>query len=146
MGPAGPPAAKETALPPPPGISDTAVAGGPIYTVPAPPESARPPAHKSVGHSEPRSKWCGLVPQGPDLGQQWLDTEVAETVVQLPSHARLFATPWIAARQASLAFTISWTLLKLMSIELMMSSNHLIFCQTPSPPALNLSQHQGLFQ
>ena len=38
------------------------------------------------------------------------------------------ATPWIAAYQAPLSFTISWSLLKLMSIELVMLSNHLIFC------------------
>ena len=38
------------------------------------------------------------------------------------------ATPWTAAHQASLSFTISQRLLKLMSIELMMSSNHLILC------------------
>ena len=38
------------------------------------------------------------------------------------------ATPWTAARQASLSITISQSLLKLMSIELMMPSNHLIFC------------------
>ena len=37
------------------------------------------------------------------------------------------ATPWTAARQASLSITNSWSLLKLMSIELMMPSNHLIF-------------------
>ena len=40
----------------------------------------------------------------------------------------LFATPWMAARQASLSFTISWSLLKLMSIESEMPSNHLILC------------------
>ena len=51
-----------------------------------------------------------------------------------------------AAHQASLSFTVSWNLLKLMSIELMMPSNHLILCQLSSPHALNLSQHQGLFQ
>ena len=39
-----------------------------------------------------------------------------------------FATPWIAAHQASLSFPISWTLLKLMSIESVMPSNHLILC------------------
>ena len=38
------------------------------------------------------------------------------------------ATPWIAACQASLSFTISWSLLKLMPIELMMPSNHFILC------------------
>ena len=42
------------------------------------------------------------------------------------SHLWLFATPWTAAHQASLSFTSSWSLLKPMSIELMMSSNHLI--------------------
>ena len=39
-----------------------------------------------------------------------------------------FATPWTAIRQGSLSFTISWSLLKLKSIELMMPSNHLILC------------------
>ena len=41
---------------------------------------------------------------------------------------RLFATPWTAAHQASLSFTISWSLLKLMSIESVMPSNHLTLC------------------
>ena len=49
-------------------------------------------------------------------------------VVQLLSHVRLFATPWTAAHQASLFFTISQSLLKLMSIESVMPSNHLILC------------------
>ena len=41
-------------------------------------------------------------------------------VVQLLSRVRLFVTPWTAARQASLSFTISWNVLKLMSIESVM--------------------------
>ena len=41
---------------------------------------------------------------------------------------RLFAALWTAARQTSLSFTVSWSFLKLMSIELMMSFNHLILC------------------
>ena len=45
-------------------------------------------------------------------------------------HVQLFATPWTAARQASLSFTISWSLLKLMSIEPVMPSNHLILCRS----------------
>ena len=49
-------------------------------------------------------------------------------VVQSLSHVRLFVTPWTAARQSSLSITNSWSLLKLMSIELMMPSNHLILC------------------
>ena len=48
--------------------------------------------------------------------------------VQLLSRVRLFATPWTAAHQASLFITNSWSLLKLMSIELVMPSNHLILC------------------
>ena len=48
--------------------------------------------------------------------------------VQLLSHVQLFATPWTAARQASLSITNSQSLLKLMSIELVMPSNHLVFC------------------
>ena len=47
--------------------------------------------------------------------------------VQSPSRVGL-CDPWTAARQASLSITNSWSLLKLMSIELMMPSNHLIFC------------------
>ena len=50
----------------------------------------------------------------------------ASVVVQSLSHVRLFATPWTAAHQASLPITISQSLLKLMSIELVMSSNRLI--------------------
>ena len=42
---------------------------------------------------------------------------------------QLFASPWTAARQASLSITNSWGLLKLMSIESMMPSNHLIVCR-----------------
>ena len=48
--------------------------------------------------------------------------------VQLLSHVQLFATPWTAARQASLSITNSWSLLRLMSIESVMPSNHLILC------------------
>ena len=48
--------------------------------------------------------------------------------VQSPSHIQPFATSWTAARQASLPFIISWSLLKLTSIESMIPSNHLILC------------------
>ena len=48
--------------------------------------------------------------------------------VQSLSRFRLFATPWTTACQASLSITCSWSLLKLMSIELVMPSNHLILC------------------
>ena len=49
-------------------------------------------------------------------------------VVRLLSHVRLFAALWTTAHQASLSFTILQSLLKLMSIESMMPSNHLILC------------------
>ena len=48
--------------------------------------------------------------------------------VQSLSCVQLFATPWTAACQASLSFIISWSLLKFMSIESVMVSNHLILC------------------
>ena len=51
-------------------------------------------------------------------------------VVQSLSHSQLFATPWTAAHQASLSFTISCSLLKPMFIESMMPSNHLILCHS----------------
>ena len=57
-------------------------------------------------------------------------------VVQSFSHLRLSVTPQTAAHQASLSFTISWSLLKLMSIELVMTSNHLILCCPLLPPSV----------
>ena len=66
--------------------------------------------------------------------------------VQSLSRVQLSATPWTAARQASLSFTISKSLLKVMSIESVMPSNHLILCRPLLLLPLNLSQHQGLFQ
>ena len=60
--------------------------------------------------------------------------------VQSLSHVRLFATPWIAACQASLSITISWRSLRLASIESVMPSSHLILCRPllllpPIPPS-----------
>ena len=60
------------------------------------------------------------------------------------SHVQLFVTLWSAACQASLSFTISLSLPKLMSIKLVMPSNHLILCCPLLLPSL--SQHQGLLQ
>ena len=48
--------------------------------------------------------------------------------IHLLSCVQLFATPWTAAHQASMSFTISWSLLKVMSIESVMPSSHLILC------------------
>ena len=65
--------------------------------------------------------------------------------VQMLSHAWLFATPWIAAHQASLSITNSRSSLKLMSIESVMPSSHLIVCcplllLPPIPPSISLFQ------
>jgi len=57
-------------------------------------------------------------------------------VVQSLSHVQFFATPWTAARQASLSFTISWSLLKLMSVESVMPSSHLILCRPLLLPSI----------
>ena len=58
-----------------------------------------------------------------------LSYEVMFSSVQLLSRVRLFVTPWTAARQASLSFTIYWSLFKLMSTESAMPSHHLTFCR-----------------
>ena len=55
--------------------------------------------------------------------------EYVLVAVHLISCVRLSVTPWTAVCQASLSFPISWTLLKLMSMELVMPSNHLVLCR-----------------
>ena len=56
--------------------------------------------------------------------------------VQLLSHVQLFATPWIAARQASLSLTVSQSFLKSMSTASAMLSNHLFFCHPLLLPSI----------
>ena len=68
--------------------------------------------------------------------------------VQLLSHVQLFATPWITACQASLSITNSWSLLKLMSIESVIPSNHLILCRPllllpPIPPSIQVFSNES---
>ena len=68
--------------------------------------------------------------------------------VQSISHVWLFVTPWIAARQPSLSITNSWSLHKLMSIELLMPSSHLILCRPllllpPSPPSIRVFSNES---
>ena len=65
--------------------------------------------------------WVGKIP----WKRKWQPTPAQS--VQSLSHVRLFATPWTAC-QVSLSITNSWSLLTLMSIELVMPSNHLILC------------------
>ena len=68
--------------------------------------------------------------------------------IQLLSHVWLFATPWIAARQASLSITNSHSLPKLMSIESVMPSSHLILCRPlsllpPNPPSIRVFSNES---
>ena len=68
--------------------------------------------------------------------------------VQSLSHVWLFATPWITACQASLSITNSWSLPKLMFIESVMPSSHLIFCcplllLPPSPPSIRVFSNES---
>ena len=68
--------------------------------------------------------------------------------IQSPSHVRLFATPWIAARQASLSITNSLSSLKLTSIESLMPSSHLILCRPlfllpPIPPSIRVFSNES---
>ena len=68
--------------------------------------------------------------------------------VQSLSHVRLFVTPWIAARQASLSITNSRSLLKLMSVESVMPSSHLLLCRPllllpPIPPSIRVFSNES---
>ena len=67
------------------------------------------------------------------------------SLVQSLSCVWLFVTSWTAARQASLSITNSQSLLKLISIQLVMPSNHLILCGPLLPPSI-FSQHKDLFK
>jgi len=75
-------------------------------------------------------------------------TESAFSSVQSLSRVRLFATPWIAARQASLSITNSRSSLRLTSIELVMPSSHLILCRPlfllpPIPPSIRVFSNES---
>ena len=68
--------------------------------------------------------------------------------VQLLSHVRLFATPWIAARQSSLSITNSQSLFRLMPIKSVMPSSHLILCRSlllllPIPPSVRVFSNES---
>ena len=68
--------------------------------------------------------------------------------VQSLTRVQLFATPWTAARQATLSIANSWSLLKLMSIELVMPSSHFILCHPlllppPIPPSIRVFSNES---
>ena len=80
-------------------------------------------------------------------GFTWSSVQFS-SVTQSLSRVRLFATPWIAARQASLSITISRSSLKLMSIESVMPFRHLILCRPllllpPIPPSIRVFSNES---
>ena len=79
-----------------------------------------PGEEQEPGFAEAMRQVCSLVLPASSLLQF--------SLVQLPSHVRLFATPWTAVRQTYLSITNSRSLLKRISIESVMPSNHLILC------------------
>ena len=81
------------------------------------------------------------------LNSQWPSVQFSS--VQSLSHVLLFATPWIAALQASLSITISWSSLTLTSIESVMTSSHLIlycplFLLPPIPPRIRVFSNESV--
>ena len=71
----------------------------------------------------------GLTDITGDPSDPWHDLMSVFCSFQLLSYVRIFTTPWTAACQSSLPIIYSWSLLKLVSIELVMPSNHLILCR-----------------
>ena len=110
--------------------------------------------------SQPPAKWVAGTMQG-CTSNRWrthseLGTSLASarghsvqfSSVQLLSRVRLFATPWIPARQGSLSITNSQSSLKLMSIESVMPSSHLILCRPllhlpPIPPSIRVFSNES---
>ena len=82
------------------------------------------------------------------MNSYFLNESIQFSLVQSLSHVQLFATPWIAVRQASLSITNSRSLFKLMSIESVMPSSHLIFCHPllflpPIPPSIKVFSNES---
>ena len=74
------------------------------------------------GQAIQETEWCSC--------DKWhFNPRFSGVVIQLLSHVQLFVNPWTAAHQASLSLTVSRSLFKLMSTELVMPSNHLILCR-----------------
>ena len=90
---------------------------------------------------------CFCASLSKDIGHRGLD-QCTWTSVQSLSRVWLFVTPWIAAHQASLSITNSRSLLKLMPIELVMPSSHLILCcplllLPPIPPSIRVFSNES---
>ena len=102
------------------------------------------PMHVRTGFPIPVSHEC------PSSSFFWplLKTSLSFSSVHSLSRVRLFATPWIAARQSSLSITVSRSSLRLTSIELVMPSSHLILCLPllllpPIPPSIRVFSNES---
>ena len=88
-------------------------------------------------------KWQGGKRYSMEIVNKRIGVAILSSIQSL-SRVWLFATPWIAARQAALSITNSWSSLKLTSIKLVMPSSHLIFCRPlllfPISPSISLFQ------
>ena len=108
----------------------------------------------SRGESQPHINHEGLqaTTRHDTQPEQWSSTfqtafivnTFVAVVVQLLSRVQLFVTPWTVALQASLSFTVSWSLVKLISIQSVMLSNHLTLCH-PLLLLPSIFPHIGVF-
>jgi len=106
------------------------------------------PSESSLLIRWPKNWSFRISPSNEVLGLEhllFISLQNAFSSVQSLSRVWLFVTPWIAAHQASLSITISWSSLKLTSIESVMPSSHLILCRPllllpPVPPSISLFQ------
>ena len=106
-----------------------------------------PSVLKKESMKQALSLWSGST-DSKTLDYQRTNPSVQFSSVQLLSRVRLFATPWIAARQASLSITSSGSLLKFMPIESVMPSSHVILCRPllllpPIPPSIRVFSNQS---
>ena len=114
-----------TALPPPPPVMTNRNVSTLCLMFPgAKSPSAQNRPEVLLATSDPLSCFCFLCLVKPIIYDFWGCCSVAQSL----SPVQLFATPWTAAGQASLSFTVCWSLLKLMTTESAMPSNHLAHC------------------
>ena len=99
-----------------------------LLTIKSCPQTSSPWKKRSKASSLPYNQWPVILVC---LACHNKATKIGWLVVfQSLSHVWLFVTPWIVAHQDFLSLTISWSLLKLISIESVMPSNHLVLCRS----------------
>ena len=112
------------------------------------PWTEKPSRLQSMGSHRVRHDWSNLAAAAAALLTIVIMLLIQSSSIQSLSCVRLFATPWTAARQASLSITNSWNSPKLMSIESVMPSSHLILCRpllllSPIPPRIRVFSNES---